>query len=195
MHSQKIKLKTLIKDSGLFSGYSFRGKVLHDSEGTHRVIQLKDFQDNYSSIGQNCVLVDGGKIKPKYLLEDGDILFISKGSNNFSVVYEKKDNVPTISSSSTFVIRLNKNVALPEYVSWYMNQNIVQSYLKQNLMGTYIQNINRPTVEEIPIALPNLETQKRIAKLSDLHNKEQKMLSEIKELRSVLIQQQLLNSI
>ena len=74
MQVKKTKLKSIIPYEGLASGYSFRGKITHKPNGTVRVIQLKDFTNNYSEIGEECYLVDGSKIKDKYYLKDGDIL-------------------------------------------------------------------------------------------------------------------------
>jgi len=196
MQSKVIKLASILKYQGLFSGYSFRGKINHNKNGNTRVVQLKDFQDNYSVIGDNCILIDGAKIKEKYHLEDGDILFISKGANNFSVVFNNnKDEIPTIASSSLFVIRVDRKFAIPKYISWYINQKKVQNHLKLNLMGTYVPNINKPTVEKIPIELPSLEVQQKIATIADLNNKEQKLYHQIIKLRNHLTQQQLLKTI
>lgn len=195
MQVKKIKLKSIIPYEGLASGYSFRGKITNKPKGTVRIIQLKDFTNDYSEIGNECYLVDGSKIKDKYYLHDGDILFISKGANNFAVTYSKTDNIPTIASSALFVIRVNVQVANPRYVTWYINQAPVQSYFKQNEMGTYITSINKKTVEEIPLKLPPIHIQDKIAALAVLATKEQALYNHIKELRSSLIQTLLLKSI
>lgn len=195
MQVKKIKLKTIIPYEGLASGYSFRGKITHNPKGTVRIIQLKDFTNDYSEIGNDCYLVDGSKIKDKYHLQDGDILFISKGANNFAVTYSKTDNIPTIASSALFVIKVDPKIANSRYVAWYINQAPVQSYFKQNEMGTYITSINKKTVEEIPLKLPLLEVQEKIAALAVLATKEQTLYNQIKELRGSLIQTLLLKSI
>lgn len=195
MRVKKTKLKSIIPYEGLASGYSFRGKITNKPNGNVRVIQLKDFTNNYSEIGEECYLVDGTKIKDKYYLQDGDILFISKGANNFAVTFNKTDSIPTIASSALFVITVDPKVANPRYVAWYINQAPVQSYFKQNEMGTYITSINKKTVEEIPLKLPPIQVQEKIAALAVLATKEQILHNQIKELRGSLIQTLLLKSI
>tara|TARA_R110002051_G_scaffold58469_1_gene107690 strand:- start:7256 stop:7843 length:588 start_codon:yes stop_codon:yes gene_type:complete len=195
MQVKKTKLKSIIPYEGLASGYSFRGKITNKPNGNVRVIQLKDFTNNYSEIGEECYLVDGSKIKDKYYLQDGDILFISKGANNFAVTYNKTDSIPTIASSALFVITVDPKVAYPRYVAWYINQTPVQSYFKQNEMGTYITSINKKTIEEIPLKLPPIQMQEKIATLAVLATKEQALYNQIKELRGSLIQTLLLKSI
>ena len=129
------------------------------------------------------------------MLQDGDILFISKGANNFAVTFNKTDSIPTIASSALFVITVDPKVANPRYVAWYINQAPVQSYFKQNEMGTYITSINKKTVEEIPLKLPPIQVQEKLAALAVLATKEQILHNQIKELRGSLIQTLLLKSI
>jgi restriction endonuclease S subunit len=195
MQTKNVNLISLLRYQGLSSGYSFRGKIRKIHNGGARVIQLKDFENNYSSIGEDCYLVDAEKIKSKYYLSDGDILFISKGTNNYALVYEQVDDMPTIASSALFTIRLNANLANPKYIAWYINQVDVQNYLKSNEAGTYVTSINKKTIEEIPIKLPSLATQNKIAIIASLHKKEQIISQEILELKHTYITNQLLKNI
>jgi restriction endonuclease S subunit len=160
-----------------------------------RVIQLKDFENYYTSLGNECFKIDGFKIKEKYYLKHKDILFISKGTNNFALTFKPHDDVPTIASSALFVIRVDEKKAVSEYVAWYVNQSKAQRYLKWNETGTYVPSISKSTVEQMPIALPSLEKQRRIAQIAQLNTKEQKLHSKIKELKNNLVQNQLLNTV
>tara|TARA_R110002124_G_scaffold104339_3_gene254151 strand:- start:10386 stop:10973 length:588 start_codon:yes stop_codon:yes gene_type:complete len=193
MQSKIINLKSILSYRGLSSGYSFRGKIKHIHNGGVRVIQLKDFEDNYTSLGNDCYLVDSDKIKNKYYLEVGDVLFTSKGTNNFALVFKEIDNIPTIASSAIFVIKVDRNKANPDFVAWYINQSKVQNYFKTNEAGTYSTSINKTTLEETPIVLPELEVQNNIAKIANLHNQELALSNKLIELKNKLTTTQLLN--
>lgn len=195
MLSKVVSLKSILAYQGLSSGYSFRGKINHIPKGGLRVIQLKDFENNYSSIGENCFLVGGENIKSKYFLEDGDILFTAKGSNNYALVYGVIDDIPTIASSAMFVLRINRSLADPYYVAWYINQSKSQNYLKTNESGTYVTSISKTTIEGIPITLPTLEVQTKVASVARLHNKKLFLENKITELKNILITNQLLNAL
>ncbi|UAB82858.1 restriction endonuclease subunit S [Zunongwangia sp. SCSIO 43204] len=195
MKNKVVELKAILNEEGLSSGYSFRGKIRQISNGEIRVIQLKDFIDEYAAIGNECYLISADKIKPKYYLENGDILFIAKGTNNYALVFTAIDDIPTIASSALFVIKVNKEVADPHYVAWYINQNPVQNYLKTNETGTYVTSINKATVVHIPIKLPSLDLQKQIARLAQLHIKEKQLTAKITNLKESLITNQLLNTL
>ncbi|GAA0751697.1 hypothetical protein GCM10009433_02000 [Psychroflexus lacisalsi] len=195
MKSNSVLLKHILTHKGLSSGYSVRGKISNKPDGGVRIIQLKDFNDDYTSIGQDCFQLEASKIKPKYYLDNGDVLFIAKGANNYALVYEKKDRIPTIASSALFVIKIDKNIANPKFVSWYINQHEVQNYFKTNEAGTYVTNINRKTIEEIPIQLPSLSIQDKIANVAQLHVIEKQLTIKINDLNDKLITSQLFNQL
>jgi len=195
MQSKTVILKSILTYQGLSSGYSFRGKIKDIHNGGLRVIQLKDFEENYTVIGNDCVFIDGEKIKAKNYLENGDVLFISKGANNFAIPYKSVDDFPTIASSALFVLKVNKEKANPDFVAWYINQSKVQNYFKTNESGTYTTSINKATIEQTPIALPSLETQIKIAEIANLHNKELVINNRLMKLKNKLTTTQLLNVI
>jgi restriction endonuclease S subunit len=123
----------------------------------------------------------------------GDVLFIAKGANNFATGFKNIDDIPTIASSAMFVLKVNKNLANPDFIAWYINQTNVQNYFKTNESGTYNTSINKTTLEETPIVLPSLEIQTKIATIADLHAKELALSSEILNLKNKLTTKQLLN--
>lgn len=195
MKVEKTKLKSISLSNGLASGYSFRGKIHHIPQGDVRIIQLKDIINNYTTIGSECYLIESKKIKSKYFLEQDDILFTAKGTHNYALVYQSKDDIPTIASSALFVIKVDQKIANSHYIAWYINQKVVQNYLKTNEAGTYVTNINKKALEGIPISLPSLEVQKNIGQVAQLHLKEKQLISKINTLKDILITNQLLNTL
>lgn len=193
--NKTVLLKSFIETGGISSGYSFRGKVQGGSNGDLRVVQLKDMENDYSSIGTGCTFVNGDDIREKYYLEVGDILFISKGANNYATVYELKDNIPTVASSVFYIIKVDRAIADPHYVAWCINKTEIQQYFQAHATGTYSLNINKDVVEGIPIRLPSFEIQKKIAEVSKLAQREQLIYTLLQEKRNQLIEVQLLKAI
>lgn len=196
MRVKNTTLKKILQGEGISSGYSFRGKIEDDPNGELKVIQLKDLINDYTTIGEECYKISMEGIKDKYLLKEGDILFISKGQNNNAIVYtEENTRGLYMASSALFVITVNPVKANPKYIAWYINQLPVQNYIKQNLAGTYTPTVNLKVVENIPLRLPDLEIQFKIASLGALAIKEKLLYAKVKELRGQLINNQLLNHI
>ncbi len=195
MKSKKTVLKRIVLPDGIASGYSFRGKIKSSLNGDLRVVQLKDMENDYSNIGDDCTYIDGSDIKEKYYLEVGDILFISKGANNFATVYDFKDGVATVASSVFYVIKVDATKANPYYVAWYINKKRVQQYFTTHASGTYSLSINKEVVEDIPLLLPSLEVQGKISRVAELAKKEQYIYNDLREKRNKLLEVQLLKSI
>lgn len=175
----------------LFSGYSFRTKVQHDPSGDAYVIQMKDMWDNYTKINSRLSRIKSSTINPGFYLRNGDVLLVAKGANNFAVVYDL-DLPRAIAASAFFVLRPDVQKIYPAYLAWYINQKPVQQYLKENMAGSYVPNINKSTVEGIEITLPSLQKQKAIASVQQLLNKEHQLMQDLAARRIQLIQNLLL---
>lgn len=190
-----IILKNLIELNGLFSGYSFREKIEHNPNGDVGILQMKDITDNYLSFDyQNIDKSNDFIFKDKFYLKKNDILFVSKGVNNYAIAIENI-NFKVVPSATFFVIRVNEKLIIPEYLVWYINQKEAQNYLNEKKAGTYVPNLNKQDVMELPIKVPPLEIQKAIAQTAVLLNKEIEILDKIKNNRKELIQNQLINLI
>ena len=127
-------------------------------------------------------------------MNKGDVLFVSKGVNNYAISIENV-GFPIIASATFFVIRVNENKILSDYLAWYMNQSEAQNYFSEKKAGTYVPNLNKQDIMELPIKVPSLKTQKAIAKTAVLLNREIEILEKIKTNRKELIQNQLLKLI
>ena len=188
-------LKNLILSDALFSGYSFREKIEHNPNGDIGILQMKDIKDNYLSFDyHNVDKVSNFLFKDKFYLQKNDILFVSKGTNNFAIAVENV-NFKIVPSATFFVIRLEEKKIIPEYLVWYINQKEAQNYFNEKKAGTYVPNLNKQDIMELPVKVPPLKTQKAIAKTAVLLNKEIEILDKIKSFRKDLIQNQLLKSI
>lgn len=190
-----VLLKNLIQSDALFSGYSFREKIEHNPNGSVGILQMKDINSNYLSFDyQNIDKVSDFIFKDKFYLQKGDILFVSKGVNNYAIAIDDI-NFKVVPSATFFVIRVDERLIVPEYLVWYINQREAQNYLNEKKAGTYIPNLNKQDIMELPIKIPPIKQQKAIANTAILLNKEIEILERIKTNRKELIQNQLLKLI
>lgn len=187
-------MKTIDQVADIHSGYSFRGKVKHLPQGDLAVIQLKDLQEGYSAIGTQLTRLRSEGINDKYYLQEGDVLFISKGSNNRALVYNL-DLPRATASSSFFIFRCDRTQVEPGYLAWFLNAPLTQHKLKQNLTGTYTLNLNRSVLEQLEIVLPSLEQQRKIASLDQLMQTEKRLSRELLRKRQLFVQTLLSNSL
>ncbi len=175
------------------SGQTFRTKVNHKNNGEIAVIQMKDLDANYTAIAKQPTLVYREEISEKQLLNKGDILFLSKGNNNKAFVFD--ENYLAVAVSLFFVIRTDLNLLLPEYLTWFLNNQSTQNILKSSREGSTVSSIRKQTLEKLKVPLPSIEKQKLVAKLYKLNKKEQNLRSLLATKREILIDNILIKSV
>lgn len=131
------------------------------------------------------ILMDGRLAK--HLLQEGDILLISKGNNNKACLYPTEVS-PAVASSTFFVIRLLENEVLPEYLQWYLNTSFMQSTLSALSRGTQILSLSKKALAKARIRIPPVHRQKQILEARALWEKERALASELVELKEALYQ-------
>ncbi|MCA4792692.1 restriction endonuclease subunit S [Myroides odoratimimus] len=177
------------------SGYSFRGKVEPQQDGKVGILQMKDITDDYYDFKYDAVDRSSAyEFKEKFILKDKDILFVSKGANNYAVLF-KEQEFPCVASGTFFVIRVDQTKIVPAYLVWYINQSKVQSYLTERKAGTYVLNLTKQDVIDIPLQMPNYDLQQKIGDFIKLYQREQQLEELIKSNKQQFIQKQLLNLI
>lgn len=112
---------------------------------------------------QNLPLVsDTDKARlSKYILSEGDIVFSRVGSvDRCSYVSDKE--VGWLFSGRCLRVRCNRGV-YPLYIYYYFCLESVKQYIRNVAVGATMPSINTQIMSEIPISLPSLEEQRRIA--------------------------------
>ncbi|MBP9153261.1 MAG: restriction endonuclease subunit S [Flavobacteriales bacterium] len=192
--SNEIMMHIYLKDiATISSGQTFRGKIENDPSGTVQVIQMKDLNETYTHISGTSTTLSKNDISSGQLLDSGDILFMSKGNNNNSVVFRAPN--AAVASSMFFVIRPDRERIVPEYLAWYLNSDAVQSYLYSFRAGATVASINRGALDELMVNLPSLKTQELIANIYGLSLREQEIRLQLSQERKQLIQSKLTKAI
>jgi len=184
-------LKTALKhiatiQTGVFAKPASSGDLVY--------LQAKYFDESGKLTGSLYPDILGDRISENHILRTGDVLFAAKGTKNFAVAFE--DHFPiSVASTSFFVIRLQNEIVLPQYLAWYLNNPDSQQYLKNFARGTSIASISKAVLDELEIFIPDLKTQELILKITRLRNTEKILKQKIDILREKLIQQLIINAI
>lgn len=168
------------------SGYHFRGRIENDPEGPVAVIQTKDFSDNLKLIPSGLVrVVPETRVDP-YKVESGDVLFLSRGQRPWAAAVDELPFI-CIVPSSFYILRAERGRVLPGYLAWFLNQPATLIALKSMMRGTNIPFISKTDLQDLPVLLPALSTQERIARLHELGVQESELLQELAERKKSLI--------
>lgn len=179
----KIKLN---KIANILSGINYDHRKQKSVGETIAYLQIKNFNEQ-GKLKNDIIQISKTAVSNKLLISQNDVLFSAKGTRNYSVVYNKEAGEAT-ASSTFFIIRINVNNVLPEYLTWYINQKTAQEYLKLQSVGSITSSINKKLLGEMDIPLPNLELQRKIVAIDLLRKKEKALINEIKLKKDLLIE-------
>ncbi len=179
----KSKLNTI---ANIISGvnYNHHGKKVFGD--TIAYLQAKDFNEQVL-IRTNIIQISKNSVNNKLLISKNDVLFVAKGTRNYSVIY-KGEAGSALAASTFFVIKLKNENVLPEYLSWYLNQKPAQEYIKQQSVGALTPSINKKQFGEMEIPVPALELQKKIVAVDSLRKKEKILINAINTKKDILIE-------
>ena len=177
----KTDLVALKECAEVLPGFSTKGALVHDPAGTHQVIIAKHITAGkpYRFTKAHKLCITPGKRIDRYLLNPGYILFMSRGSGNYSVLLEEFPQ-PAIAPSTFYILKPKENI-FPAYLAWCLNQIPFQAKLKEIRTGAGTPMIPRKELAETRIYLPPFETQKQIATLGFLMTKEKVLRRQLLE--------------
>jgi len=166
-------------------GYQFRERIDFDKNGKYKIILMKNVSENNSINFQQLSRTNIEKgVNNSFFIKKYDILFLAKGSQN-KAIYIPDDFQNIIATSHFYIIRMKSiNKIIPYYLSWYLNQKPVQKYIYRNFYGTVLKHINKQTIENIKIFIPNLSVQKKIIEIMQLKTRENELINKILKLRN-----------
>jgi len=168
-------------------GYQFRKKIEPADDGTNRVIQIRDFDENHTLNREGLSRVRIDKSTEQYLIHQGDVLFLSRGHRNWAApIIDELQN--TVAAGHFFVIKVRNEIILPEYLAWYINQSPAQEYIHNIARrGTHMPLVTLSAFKGLPVDVPDMAIQYKIVGLSRLIEKEKKLLAELQGKRLLLI--------
>lgn len=189
---KNIKIFFLKEIAEIRSGYLFSSGIQNEKQGNTKIIQLKDMDDFGRLRYKDLVTVKMDTSKELYLLKKGDVLFKAKSNKNIAGVLDK-DIGTTIPTAHYFIIKLKKPLVLPEYLAWFINQKPARKYLEMTSEGTHtVRIVKKKVLEDMEIAVPSLDIQKKIIGLYRLSLKEEEIMKKLLHKRKQFIEKALL---
>ncbi len=168
-------------------GYTFRSRLEPEMGGDVAVIQMKDIDDSNLLHPENLVRIQMPELKDKHLVQEGDLMFKSRGvSNAASLVAGNLGR--TVLAAPMMLIRPDANKVDAAYLQWFINQPSTQNILSAQAAGTAVKMISKAALEQLVIAIPPLETQRRIVEIGRIASLEARITTELMVRRKVLIE-------
>lgn len=165
-------------------GYSARERLEEAPIGVP-AIQLSDLtqSDDLIDMEPNSVNLDRDKIKQRYFASGGDVLFRSRGRDTTAALLPDDWPHLAVIVMPLLILKPNPDIIRPDYLAWSINTAEAQLYLDMNKQGQRISMISRRVLDDLPVSLPDLETQKRLVEASRLAKQAYAIESRLADLR------------
>lgn len=176
--------------ANIVTGYTFRSALVPDVNGNYQVIQAKDIGAGFVFEDENLTKIMADKLPENSMVQNGDVVLSSRGRYRAAVV---KVKAPTIASSSVFVLRVNKKIVSPEYLSIFLNSPSGQSQLEKLSSGNYIKSIPKSNLGNLVIDVPSTEKQTKVSRLYKNITRQQELLDKKISILSTISESSLLH--
>ncbi len=167
-------------------GYLSRTSVLHEPTGTHRLLQARDVSPRHGLRLDALVRFKPERNPDLYRVSRGDILLTARGQDHRAYLIDMELS-EVLASSVFYIIRPIESLVLPRYLVWWLNQPEAQATLDFAAHGTGIGYISRPLMEVLPVVVPPLDVQQRIAETMDLWRRQHSIQARLDQKREQLI--------
>lgn len=123
----------------------------------------------------------------RHRVKPGDIVLANRGTRMTAALIP--ENLDAVASSQLFVIRPKSSKILPTFLHAFLNLQSTQDHLRSHARGTYVQTLSIAILRSLPIPHLPLETQQKIASLSELADEERRLIAELGQKRSQYLNQ------
>jgi len=191
--NQTVQLSRVVD---VLPGYPVKARVEHDPDGAFQVVIPRHLGDEpvYAYKDEHALRMNLEGRPDRYLIAPGDVLFVSRGMSN-RATYVARIPDATVSTAVFYVLRPRRDLD-PRYLTWYLNQAPTQMAIGQIRTGAGTPIVQRKALMELSMPVPDLATQRRIADVFELMNRERRLcqrLVDCIERQHRLLSQELLN--
>ena len=150
-------------------GYLSRGRVHSVPDGTHRLLQARDFSADGGVSIENSVWFHPERNPELYQVLRGDVLVVARGQEHRAYCIDT-DLPNTLVSATFYILRPDPSYILPGYLAWWLNLPSVQA------------------LEKLSVQVPTLAVQHDIDQILELWHKIKSIRRQLDEKREQQIQ-------
>jgi len=144
------------------------GSQLHQSDYKERgiaVIMPKDIIDDRLDISKIARIsaTDASRLK-KHIVQSNDIIFPRRGDIAKRIIIDQK-HVGAFCGTGCIKLRGTGSILNPKFLFYYLKQESIVYWIEQQAIGATMLNLNTSILRSVPISLPPLPTQRKIASI------------------------------
>lgn len=169
------------------TGHTVRSRLDPAGQGGVLAIQLRDISPAGGIAPESLTRVALADVPSRFFVSAGDVIFRSRGERNTATALDSRFREPAAAILPLIVLRPKKDIALPEYVAWALNQPKAQRHFDAAARGTSIRMVPKSSLDELELDIPDLEIQRLIVQVDSLAAREQALTLLLAEKRRTLV--------
>lgn len=152
----------------IHSGFTARGKLESVEFGGVPTIQLRDISVEGVVDPDRLARAPLEGVADRYFVRAGDVLFRSRGERTTACALDERFVEPAVAVLPILVLRPKRDVVLPEYLAWAINQPAAQRHLDEAAYGASVRMVPRSSLDELDIDIPDIATQRKVVAIDAL---------------------------
>lgn len=168
----RLKNMQLASICRIQTGFTARGRLEAVTGPGAPAIQLRDLAGEVEpDLGKLPLYQLTGKLD-RYAVGKGDVLFRSRGTRNTAIALTQEAEASPVAVLPLMILRPDPALLDAQYLAWFINQPQAQRYFDSCARGTNLRMIPKRCIEELEVAVPDLETQQQVAEIDSLARRE-----------------------
>ena len=165
---REIRFRDVTGAHGLFSDGDWIETKDQDPEGDARLIQLADIGDGeYLDRSSRFLTMQKAAELKCTFLKSGDLLVARMPDPLGRACVFPGDQRPSVAAVDICIIRPDTLAVDVQWLKWAVNAPVFRSQIARYVSGTTRERISRKNLEKLPLRLPSLPEQRRIAAILD----------------------------
>lgn len=175
------RVLSLSECAEVLPGFSVRGRMEHQSDGTHQLLLTRHLTDGvpYAYEPAHEMRITPHTRTDSYQVRRGDVVFMSRGDRNRAWVIAHVSE-PTIAPVSFYILRSRAGLD-GGYLAWYLNQKPAQAAIDKMRTGAGTPLVQRRAFETLLVPLPGETVQREVAQISGLMARERLLRGRLNE--------------
>ena len=164
-------------------GLTTRTRLEPVAQGGILAIQLRDISSEGRIDITRLSRVHLDSVPERYLVGHGDVVFRSRGEWNTASAIGNQFVEPALAVMPLFILRPNREIVIPEYLAWAINQPPAQRHFAGNAQGGSMRMVPKSSLDDLELDMPDLATQRQLIIVNDLADQERTLAVTIAEKR------------
>lgn len=155
-----------------------RKKAKEKTEVTYRLLNLRSIKpEGYIEIEELDLYDAAEELPPEYVSHSGDVIIRLTAPYTAVLIDQSTENL--VVSSNFVIIRVKKEIVLPEYLHWLLNTSGMKHAIYESATSNMLSAVNTKFFTQLQLDPISIADQQKIAQIQQLAQRESQLLMQL----------------